>query len=169
MTQLVKRTRFIQLAVFVGAALMLTACRVQYAPDYDEAIVNKLDTTSEETMVFLESISNGTTKESFGIREKEYNELIGVYNTLSLKAKSRPVPNNNFVKKVNELLKLKGVSEISGDYPSSVAFEKIAETLKKMKEQDREKGLNAFVVEVFKGQILAFLDQGLTYENFLKR
>ena len=67
------------------------------------------------------------------------------------------------------MLASKGSSPIAGDYPSAFAFEQIAVTYKKMKETDRERGLQPIVLQAFKGQIEIYLDQAITYESFLKR
>jgi hypothetical protein len=38
-----------------------------------------------------------------------------------------------------------------------------------MRDVDKKQGVTAFEVAAFKGQVVIYLDQALTYENFLER
>jgi len=157
------------LYILIVSLMLATGCKTMLAPVYDQAIVEGVTTSSEKTMSFLAEISNGTIKEKFGEREKTYNELIGAFDALKLQAKARPLPKNVATEKINMLLEAKGSNSLSGNYPSAFAFEKISETLSKMKEEDKTKGIKPTAMEAFKGMIEIFLDQALTYESFLKR
>lgn len=147
---------------------LLQSCRVSLAPEYDRTIVEKSSNLSSETMMFFAEVYTGTVKESFEKRESNYNKLIGSYDALSLQARARPIPDIS-IKKLNDLLKEKGIETASGDYPSAVAFKEISMTLIKMKETDQKTGLNSTTVAAFKGQVEIFLEQAITYETFLKR
>ncbi len=149
--------------------LSALGCKTLLAPEYDKAIVESITTTSEKTMSFLASVDQGTSNSDFSERENDYNELIGAYDSLKIKAKARPIPKNTATKKINDLLQSKGSDPISGEYPSGTAFEKISETLQKMKVTDKANGLKPTAVMAFKGQIEIYLDQAITYESFLKR
>jgi hypothetical protein len=46
---------------------------------------------------------------------------------------------------------------------------KISETLVKMRDTDKNQGVTATEVQVFKNQVAIYLDQALTYESFLER
>jgi len=156
--------------LLIGVILTLSGCKTALVPEYDKALVESVGYTTERTMSFLEKISDGTAKENFSEREQEYNALIGAYDALKIKAKARPVPSNVATKKINKLLGAKGSNVISsGDYPSAFAFEKISETLKKMKTTDKNNGIKPTAIQAFKGMIEIFLDQAITYESFLKR
>lgn len=165
---LVIKKKIFPLILFIGLVSTVIGCKTLLAPEYDKAIVETVTSTSEKTMSFFAKVSEGTSKSNFSEREKEYNDLIGAYDALKIKAKARPIPKNTATKKINELLGTRGNS-LSGDYPSAFAFEEISKTLKKMKETDNKSGLKPTAVEAFKGQIEIFLDQALTYESFLKR
>ena len=149
--------------------LLLLGCKTVMAPEYDKAIVESVTVNSEKTMVFLASISAGTTNEDFEKREEKYNELIGAFDALKLQAKARPIPNNVPTKKINELLAIKNSNALSGDYPSAFAFEQIANTFQKMKEVDEMNGIKPTAMLAFRGMIETYLDQAITYESFLKR
>ncbi|WP_147405071.1 MULTISPECIES: hypothetical protein [Aquimarina] len=161
--------RFVQLTLLCSM-LFITSCKTVLAPEYDKAIVESVSVTSQKTMSFVASVSNGVTQETFKNREPIYNYLIGAFDALKLQARARPVPRNVATKQINKLLKIKGHTTVKDEYyPSAFAFQKIAETLTKMKDTDRSKGIKPFAVEAFKGQIEIFLDQAITYESFLKR
>lgn len=151
------------------ASLLFLSCEATLAPAYDQAIVEKVTVNSELAMRFFAEVDGGTTNESFAEREPVYNILIGAFESLKLQVKARPVPENVALEKINELLQAKGSNAISGEYPSAFAFEKIAETFKKMKQTDRENGIKPLALQAFKGQVEIFLDQAITYESFLKR
>ena len=151
------------------AMLSLSSCKTQLAPEYDKAIVESLTATTQHIMYFFATMEEGTTAETYTDRALSYNQLIGAFDALSLQAKARPVPDNVATKKINELLQSKGSDPLSSDYPSAFAFTKISETLKKMKEVDQANGIKPFALLAFKGQVLIFLDQAITYESFLKR
>lgn len=151
------------------ALLSLSSCKTQLAPEYDKAIVAGLTDATQKTMYFFATMEEGTTAETYTDRAISYNQLIGAYDALSLQAKARPVPDNVATKKINELLQAKGSDPLSSNYPSAFAFTKISETLKKMREVDQAGRIKPFALQAFKGQILIFLDQAITYESFLKR
>ena len=165
---LIIKKRILPFLMLVGL-LSTFGCRTLLAPEYDKAIVESLATTSEKTMSFLASVDQGTSNIDFPKRENDYNDLIGAYDALKIKAKARPIPRNTATKKINELLQAKGSDPISGEYPSGTAFEKISETLQKMKVTDKANGLRPMAILAFKGQIEIYLDQAITYESFLKR
>ncbi|HNP69253.1 MAG TPA: hypothetical protein PKH16_15210 [Aequorivita sp.] len=151
------------------ALLLFGGCQATLAPAYDQAIVEKVTESSNLAMRFFAEVDGGTSSETFEVREPIYNVLIGAFESLKLQAKARPVPENVALDKINELLQAKGSNAISGEYPSAFAFEKIAETFKKMKQTDRENGIKPLALQAFKGQVEIFLDQAITYESFLKR
>jgi hypothetical protein len=165
---LVLKKKIVPLILLIGLIISTVGCKTLLAPEYDKAIVEAVSSTSEKTMSFLAKVSEGTVNNNFSEREKEYNDLIGAYDALKIKAKARPIPNNIATKKINELLGTRG-NALSGNYPSAFAFEEISKTVKKMKDTDKASGLKPTAVEAFKGQIEIFLDQALTYESFLKR
>lgn len=145
-----------------------SSCSITLAPEYDKAIVEKTSDITTETLMLFAEVSSGTKKDSFVKRENTYNELIGSFDALSLQAKARPLPNVS-LDRLNQLMKQKGMENVSGDYPSATAFKEIALTLSKMKATDESSGLNPTVVAAFKGQIEIYLEQAITYETFLKR
>ena len=160
--------RLLPIALCLGL-FTLVGCKTQLAPEYDKAIVAGLTDATQNTMYFLATLEEGTTANTFSERLKYYNQLIGAFDALAIQAKARPVPDNVATKKINELLQAKGSDPLSSEYPSAFAFGKISETFKKMKETDQKNGIKPFALLAFKGQILIFLDQAITYESFLKR
>jgi hypothetical protein len=149
--------------------VLFAGCQTTLAPAYDQAIVNGVTENSELAMRFFAEVDGGTEKESFATREPVYNILIGAFESLKIQAKARPAPKNGAIDKINEILGAKGSATIFGEFPSAFAFEKIAETFKKMKDSDRQNGIRPLAIQTFKGQVEIYLDQAITYESFLKR
>jgi hypothetical protein len=162
------RLRFLSLMFVVW----LAGCAVQLAPPYDKVVADTLVSANTETMTLLATVSPGTKPETFSAREERYNEVIGKVEALSLQAVARPMPKNKITDAINKLLDKRGVQALADDEdtpPSAHAIKAIAQTLTKMRDTDRKQGVTAFEVQAFKGQILVYFDQAITYENFLQR
>jgi len=145
-------------------------CSTQLAPDYDKAIVDGLIQTNTEMMEFFASIVDGTKPQSFVDREKTYIKLIGKFDALALQAGARPIPSNEITQKITQRLEERGFTIVDdGKGPSATAMIKIAETLQKCRDTDKKQGVTKTEVALFKGQASIYMDQALTYEQFLER
>src|SRR5690606_1922305 len=149
--------------------VLLSGCEATLAPAYDQAIVEKVTASRDLAMRCFAEDDGGAEKESFTAREPVYNSLIGAFETLEIQARARTIPKNVAIDKVNEMRQAKGSNSITGEYPSAFAFEKIADTFKKMKDTDKQNGIKSLALQAFKGQVEIYLDQAITYESFLKR
>lgn len=150
--------------------LLLSACTTSLAPSYDKAIADGLVAASQQLMTHFAATSAGTTADNFAQRDATYSSLIGNLDALTLQAKSRPAPSSSVGDKVNEYLTRRGITTSdTGDVPSAAALEQISITLTKMRDVDKKQGVTAIEVAAFKGQVVIYLDQALTYENFLER
>ncbi len=159
-----------RLALVAMIAVFLTACATTLAPNYDQAVVDGLTSVNQKTMEHFASTSSGTSKRDYEEREKTYNSIIGSIDALAIQAKSRPIPNNKITEKVNEYLLSRGVDILEDEAtPSATALEKISEAIVKMRDTDKKQGITAIEVQAFKGLVVIYLDQALTYESFLKR
>lgn len=158
-------------AVFSATVLLLlSACVTTLAPSYDKAIVDGLTSTNQQLMEFFAAASAGTKQSTFSTREKTYNNVIGTLDALVIQANARPIPTNKVTEKVNEALTKHGVRVLEGDdAPSATAMAEIAKTMTKMRDTDKKQGVTEFEVRAFKGQVVIYLDQAITYETFLER
>lgn len=145
------------------------SCQVTLAPAYDQAIFEGATENSELAMQFFAEVDSGTDSDSFFLRQSTYNKLIGAFESLKIQARSRPIPDNKAVARINKMILAKGDEVLQDPYPSAFAFERIAETFRKMKEFDKEDAMNPEVIATLKGQVVIYLDQAITYESFLKR
>lgn len=150
--------------------LLLFACTASLAPSYDKAIADGLVATSQQLMTHFAATSAGTSADSFAQRDAAYSSIIGNLDALTLQAKSRPAPTSSAGDKVNEYLAKRGITTSdTGDVPSATALEQISIALTKMRDVDKKQGVTAVEVAAFKGMVVIYLDQALTYENFLER
>ena len=152
--------------------LALAGCAVQLAPTYDKALADGLAAASTDTMTLLASASQGTSKSTFPAREDKYNALIGKLEALALSSASRPMPKNKVTDAINKLMEKRGTPPLQDDDlspPSAHAIQQIAVTMTKMRDTDKLQGVTALEVQVFKGQVVIYFDQAITYENFLQR
>lgn len=157
--------------ILVVALLYLSGCfTVRLAPSYDQAIVDGLNNTTAITMELLASVNGGSVKESYPEREIKYNSLIGKFDALKMQMNARPFPDSKIIDEINSTLAKKGIPiPDKSNMPSTHAVGKISETLALMKNTDKKQGITSTEVQAFKGQIVIYLDQALTVENFLKR
>jgi len=159
-----------RILLVLGCVALLYGCPVRLAPDYSPGVVEGLSGAGSNLMELFASISTGTTPDTFGQREDTYNALIGWFETLALEVRTRPQPEGDVLRKVNEYLESRDVPRLDdGQSPSAIAIQEVADTITKMRDTDRKQGLTALEVRAFKGQALIFLDQALTYEKFLER
>lgn len=159
-------------ALALSLCAALAACQVQLAPAYDKALAEGLSQTSADSMTLLASAAGGTSAGTYASRRDEYSQLIGRLEALALAAGARPMPKNKVGDAINRLLEKRGSPALEDDDatpPSAHAIRKVAETFAKMRDTDRKQGVTAFEVEAFKGQVRIYLDQAITYENFLER
>ena len=157
---------------YYGLLLLIftASCTTQLAPDYDKTIVDGLIQSNTEMMEFFASIVDGTKPQNFTDREKTYIKLIGKFDALALQAGARPIPSNEITKKITQRFEDRGLTiDDDGKGPSATAMTKIAETLQKCRDTDKKQGVTRLEVAAFKGQASIYMDQALTYEQFLER
>jgi hypothetical protein len=115
-------------------------------------------------------MSSGTSGDTFPAREDKYNSLIGHLYALEIQTQARPVPKNVATEQINKLLGERGAGSLdTGVSPSAFAITKVKDSIVKMKDTDKKQGVTAYEVQAFKNQVVIYMDQALTYENFLKR
>jgi hypothetical protein len=156
----------------LSLCLSLLACVAQLAPAYDKTIVDELNAANVEAMTLFASTSGGTAKETFPSRADKYNALVGKLDALAIAAGARPVPKNHVTETINTLLIARGGQGLSEDLstpPSAHAIQRVSDTVAKMRDTDKAQGLMALEVQAFRGQAVIYLDQAITYENFLQR
>lgn len=156
---------------------LLGACTTRLTPVYDQRLCDALQTTGTQTLILLAGAAGGTQAGAFEQRANQYNNLIGQFDMLAISAAARPVPPSSTEAALRRLQAARGqTAQPAGspqpaapELPPSVhAIQKLAETLAKMRDTDRQQGLSALEVAAFKGQLLIYLDQAVSYENFLQ-
>lgn len=150
----------------------LVGCATQLAPAYDKSVVDELNATNVEAMTIFAAAAGGTKPDTFKAREEKYNTTIGKLDALTILAGARPIPGSKTTETINRFLVKRGHGGLLEDEatpPSAHAIERVARTVEKMRDTDKVQGLTKTEVEVFKGQAVTYLDQAITYENFLKR
>lgn len=146
---------------------LLAGCAVKLSPSYDQAVVDGLSQANLETMTLLANVATGTQAASYPQRAAEYTTLIGKLDALAIWSAARPQPALNDALK--ERLAKRGITfDESSGLPSTNAIKKISDTIAMMRKTDQEQGMTAFEVAAFKGQVAIFLQQAITYENFLR-
>lgn len=162
--------KFVNLSVIYFTAFLLTACSTTLAPSYDHAIVDGLKSVNQDLMEHLASTAMGTEQDSFEERDERYIRLIGTLDALAIQSKARPIPSVDISNKIDGYLKARGITtQDKNDLPSTVALREISKAMVTMRKVDKEQGLTATEVQGFKGVVSIYLNQALTYENYLER
>jgi hypothetical protein len=159
-------------ASVLSLCLWVLACATQLAPAYDKTIIDGLNTANTEAMTLFASTSGGTTKATFPAREDKYNALVGKLDALAIAAGARPLPKTRVTETINNLLIARGGQGLAEDLstpPSAHAIQRVSDTVAKMRDTDKTQGVTALEVQAFRGQAVIYLDQAITYENFLQR
>jgi hypothetical protein len=152
--------------------VVISGCATQLAPAYDKLVVDGLAIATTDVMTLLAKADQGTSGSTFAGREDHYNTLIGKFDSLAIQAGSRPVPKSRAPDSINRVLEKRGVPPMQDDDatpPSAHSASKVVTTLTTMRNKDRQAGLTALEVRLFRNQIVTYLDQAVTYENFLQR
>lgn len=164
------------LFVFFSVFVLFTSCAVSLTPKFSQAIVDNISTLSTEVFQLFAEVPDGASKDDFTSgREEQYDALIGRLDALGLQLSTRPMPaskiRDKVIRKVNEGLARRGrtLLNMSDTTPSASALIQIRENIVMMKKADKENGLTKTEVEAFKGTIVLFLDQAVTYEAFLNQ
>jgi len=144
-------------------AVTLAACAVRFAPDYDDEIVQSLNSHTEETSKFFAKIVGGTNRADFGKRAEAYASLIGKYDALALRLEARAYP-----KPVLPGF-LGGRSPVPSEAPSIAPIKKISATLEQMKKFDQTRSISSVEVAAYRKIFEIETRNALTYENALKR
>jgi hypothetical protein len=156
-------------ALAIGLVL-LSACAVKLAPDYDKSVVDGLGAVNEQMMTFFASVSGGTQAETFDQRQDTYNTVIGKLEAIKIQADARPEP-RSFLSQVYG----GGETPASADdveqlkAPTGASITEMVEGMTTMRDTDRSQGLTPIEVTAFKQSIMISMDQALTYEKALER
>ncbi|QFT54294.1 hypothetical protein [Microbulbifer sp. THAF38] len=154
---------------YLVLTLAISGCS-QLAPRYDAELYSDLTEVNAEILQFFSLVSHGTSKDSYAERNQNYHALIGKIDALAMQSNTRPIPNKDTLKKINNYLNSTGADIAFNEQPPSVdSLEKISLSLNRMRKEDEDKGLRATVVALFKNEIVISMDQALTYESFLNR
>ncbi|WP_444923023.1 hypothetical protein ACJJH9_12930 [Microbulbifer sp. DLAB2-AF] len=155
--------------LYIVLALAISSCS-QLAPRYDAELYSDLTEVNAELMQFFSSVSHGTDKDSYAKRDQNYHALIGRIDALAMQSNTRPMPNKDTLKKINNYFSSTGADIVFNEQPPSVnSLKKISSSLNRMRKEDEDKGLRSTIVALFKNEVVISMDQALTYESFLNR
>lgn len=158
------------LALIFFSFFVLSGCAVQLAPLYQQSLLEQLSAANQETMELLAATSDGTDAASFALRDVRYQQVVGRLDATALQLAARPVPQNA----VSEWLSKLGSSQFkpppSGPLtPSVKALQRVSTTITTMRAVDKKRGVTALEGKAFRGQVVIYMDQALSYEAALQR
>lgn len=162
------------LVLCAGLCAALSACMVQLAPSYDSGIVNALSGANQDIQLLFAQIGTLSDPAGFPARKPQYDKIVGELGAAELQIRTRPLPKPDAIKKAAAALSRLEIGGVKADpgfsaYPSARAVHDLQGTILKMEEVDEKSGLRGGALGAFEGQATTFLQQAMTYENYLKR
>ena len=162
------------LALWFVLCTALSACAVQLAAPYDSAIVANLDTANQDVHQLFAQVGTIVDASTFPTRKPLYDKIVGELGALDVQIRARPTPNPKAIQKATAALQRVHVASIPVDpnftaYPSARAVGDLARIIQRMEDQDSKHGLRGGATETFRGFADLYLQQAITYENYLKR
>lgn len=149
-------------------AVFLTACSINLAPAHDPSLVQGLSDANNDAMILFADVSTGVDEATFGERRETYNSIIGRIDALRLQASARPLPSPAVSRTLRERLGDENAEMILTP-PTESSLAEVAETLTRMRDTDRARGLTPTLVQGFRNNYEISMDQALTYEKALQR
>jgi hypothetical protein len=172
MRQLAVRGRV--LAVCFALCAALSACMTQLAAPFDSAIVASLDSSNQDIHRLFAEVGTGVDASTFASRKPLYDQIVGELGATELQITARPTPDPAAIRKAVAALQRAQVADVAVDpnftaYPSARAVRGLKRVMLRMEAADARVGLRGAAVEAYENEANLFLQQAITYENYLKR
>lgn len=153
-------------------AMLLAACTIQLAPDYDQALVEGLGESNAEALTLFASVETGSPASEFDDYDERYAELIGGFEALRQRAATRQIP--PLARRLSSLPSIAAVCVSESDptrcvNASPVSLQEVLTLLRAMRDTHRSSGLAVDTVARFRDGYDTAIAQALTVENALKR
>lgn len=151
--------------------LLLSACQVRLAPEFDRGILDGLVEANRQTMMLFAAVEGGGDPAGFPQRDPQYQEAIGRFAALRIEAQARPQPSSPLA----DLFGLGGAeppeaaSIVPLETPTPAVLEQIVALLTQMRQTDRAGTLTETKVAGFKNSYETGIAQALVYEKALER
>ena len=171
----VSRMRPDRWCAILVTGLVLAACSVQLAPDYEQPIVDGLNDFNAAILTHMASVSDGTEPGLNAEAQKVYDSLEGQGMALMMLIEARPTPKP-------AIARLFGASRADDippdgegggldvlDAPTDDQVAQILGQLDRMENEDRDQGLASGQYKLYANAIESFMRNALTYELALKR
>lgn len=158
----------------ISALLLVAGCSIALAPTGDAEIVAGINTANEQTLVLFASVANGSSVSEFAPIAGQYDQIIGKFDALRIRAASRDVPTTALTLGA-KLGLLSSLQAICPDSPtdcinaSPSSLKTIVDILGEMRTQHERSGLPSDIVAIFKLTYETSVQQALTVEMALVR
>lgn len=163
---------FLRSMTLVLASLLLSACTIQLAPDYDAALVDGLNANNVAALTLFAALEGGSDQDEFSEFADDYAETIGAFEALRQRAETRPIP--PLASRLDGVGFISDICNAQQDAnecvnASPAAIGTVVSTLQIMRRQHRDDGLPADIVGLFKNQYMGAIRRALFVEQALDR
>jgi hypothetical protein len=79
-------------ALVLGVVLALAGCTAALTSHYDAELVSGANTANEQALIFFSEVSGGSSAARFAALSPSYDEIIGKFDALRIRATARDVP-----------------------------------------------------------------------------
>jgi len=159
-----------RLPAVMGLACLLAACAVKFVPDYDEHLFTQLNEQNQAALVLFSSVSAGSSRADYRKFKASYDKVIGGMEAVRsvIEARTIPVSGVKLTKLLVDLCKTEA-SMADCVNSSSRNIRQVLDTLNTMRDQHRQRGLDAGGVPLFKNDYEMAMHRILVVEAALKR
>lgn len=153
-------------------SVALSACTIQLAPAYDDALASGLAETHSSTLTLFAGVEEGSPATEFTGYSRDYAMIIGQFEALRQRAEARDIP-----PLASRLTRLRVIESICGSgadaercinaSPASIA--EVLRLLRDMRRLHRTRGLTREDIQLYRDSYDPAIRQALTVENALRR
>ncbi len=157
-------------ALPVSALVCLTACTVAFSPGYDPGLVEGLDEANVAALTLFSTMSQGAPQDSYTGQRQSYDEIIGRFDALRVRAGARDTP--AVAPRMVSRFGLDG--EVCADpdaciNPTPQILATLLTGLRRMQGQHRSGGVPADQVAIYKSGYEVSITQALAVERAFER
>lgn len=162
-------TRFLPIVI---AAVVLTACAIKLAPDYDRSIIDGITDANEQALILFAKVESGSLPGGYASRADAYDTVIGKFEALAIQIKARPYPRT-------QIEQIFGIVPSTGTQPEDLrplevppsynSIQTASTTLTRMRDRDKGGKLTRGEAEGYRNAYVTSIEQAITYEKALER
>lgn len=153
-------------ALLLGVVLALMGCTAALTPSYDAELVSGVNEANEQALILFSKVSGGSSAARFAALSPTYDEIIGKFDALRIRAAARDVPPMGQQIAARLCPDDPDPSACANASPGSL--QTIVQNFQRMKQEHQQNGLTSLEVQAFKNAYETSIEQVLLVETALQ-